>query len=258
MRKISLSVFTVIFTMSACWAGERPMQILGHDIVKTVSAPAHFDSRDWLTAGIIAGGAFALYSVDGQARDMFQRNRGGTTNTVETIVKSAGRIETAVPAFALLYGGAKYFGNEKLAKVSAMSIESFLISGLIFQSVKYLTHRDRPYENTSPYKWHGPGIYDQSQSFPSGDAATAFAMLTPVAYAYKDTPLVAPLCYSVAGLAALGRMNHNDHWASDVFVGSALGYFTARAVIKYHGTGGVAVLPIIGGDSNGVMFAGRF
>lgn len=258
MKVLIMAMCFGVLASTVSSAAERPTQILGRDIVKTVSAPAHFDSRDWLTAGIIAGGAFALYSVDGQARDMFQRNRGATTNTVENIVKSAGRIETAVPAFVLLYGGAKYFGNEKLAKVSAMSIESFLISGLIFQSAKYLTHRDRPYENTSPYKWHGPGIYDAHQSFPSGDAATAFAMLTPVAYAYKDTPLVAPLCYSVAGLAALGRMNHNDHWASDVFVGSALGYFTARAVIKYHGTGGVAVLPIIDGQSNGVMFAGRF
>lgn len=240
-------------------AAERPGRILGQDLMKTLSAPACFDSRDWLAAGLVAGGAVTLYSLDGEIRDTVQRNRGGTTNAVENIFKSFGRVETALPAFALTYAGAAYFGNGKLKEAAGMSLESFIIAGFIFQSVKYLTHRDRPCENTSPYKWHGPGIYDQYQSFPSGDAATAFALLTPVAHVYKDTPLVAPLAYSAAAFASLGRLNHNDHWASDVFVGAALGFFTAKAVIKYRETGGdVAVIPVISADKQGVMLTGRF
>lgn len=140
-----------------------------------------------------------------------------------------------------------------------MAVESLIISGFIFQSVKYLTHRERPYENTSPYEWHGPGIYDKYQSFPSGDAATAFALLTPFAHQYGNVPGVAPAAYTVAALAGLGRMNHNDHWASDVFTGAALGYFTAKAVIKYREADGtVAILPLINGSAQGVMLTARF
>ncbi|MCC7295836.1 MAG: phosphatase PAP2 family protein, partial [Acidobacteria bacterium] len=36
--------------------------------------------------------------------------------------------------------------------------------------------------------------------------------------------------YLAAGLAAFDRVHDRKHWPSDVFAGSAIGYFTARAV----------------------------
>lgn len=35
-------------------------------------------------------------------------------------------------------------------------------------------------------------------------------------------------------LAALSRIYNNQHWASDVFVGGALGYCTAKAAARAH------------------------
>ncbi|MFA6584462.1 MAG: phosphatase PAP2 family protein [Elusimicrobiaceae bacterium] len=260
MKHILLSASFFLLTASGFAAdSENHFKILNQDIAKVVTSPARFDSGDWITVGAVAVGFGALYAADGEIRDMFQRNRGNTTNSIENVFKSFGRIETAVPAFALIYGGAKIFDNKKLARASAMSLESFIIAGLIFEAVKFATHRDRPYENTSPYVWHGPGLYDRNQSFPSGDAATAFALLTPIAHVYGDTPLVAPLAYTCAALAGLGRMNHNDHWASDVFIGSALGYFTAKAVIKYREADSpVTLLPILGADTKGLVVVSRF
>ena len=260
MKKITLVLLFCGFVSSACAESfNETMHTLNRDIYKTVTAPAHFDHSDWIKAGAVAGGALALYSLDSEIRDMFQRNRGGTTNSIEDVFKSAGRLETAVPAFVLLYAGGRIFDNAKLQKTALVSLESFFISGLIFEGVKFATHRDRPSENASPYKWHGPGFYGAHQSFPSGDAATAFALLTPVAHYYGDTPAIAPLAYGTAALAALGRVNHNEHWASDIFVGSALGYFTAKAVIKYREGGTrLSLLPILDGNSKGLLLVNRF
>jgi len=260
MKNILISL---LFLCSAATAGaesfDKTMHTLNRDIYKTVTSPAHFDRSDWLKAGAVTGGAVLLYSLDGEIRDMFQRSRGGTTNSIEDIFKSAGRLETAVPAFVLLYGGARVFDNAKLQKVAIVSLESFFISGLIFEGVKFATHRERPSENSSPYKWHGPGFYSAHQSFPSGDAATAFALLTPVAHYYGDTPAVAPLAYTAAAMASLGRVNHNEHWASDIFVGSALGYFTAKAVIKYREDGAaLSLLPVLDSNTRGLLVANRF
>lgn len=261
MLKRILPVLLSFCAVEGVCAGDlpKPLKILNRDIAATVTAPARFDSTDWLTAGGIAGVAVLLYSQDGEIRDMFQRNRGGTTNAVEDVFKSFGRIETAVPAFALVYVGARHFHAGRLERAAALSLESFIISGLIFQTVKFTAHRDRPYENSSPYKWHGPGFYDSAQSFPSGDAATAFALLTPVAHVYGDVHVVPPLAYGAASLASLGRINHNDHWASDVFVGAALGYFTAKTVIKCReADSSLALLPVLNGESRGVVLARKF
>lgn len=260
MKKTALALLFCGFASSAnAESFNEAMHALNRDIYKTVSAPAHFDRKDWLIAGAVAGGAVALYSLDGEVRDLFQRNRGGTTNSIEDVFKSAGRLETAMPAFVLLYAGGMVFDNAKLQKTALVSLESFLVSGLIFEGVKFATHRDRPSENSSPYQWHGPGFYSAHQSFPSGDAATAFALLTPVAHYYGDTPAIAPLAYGTAALASLGRVNHNEHWSSDIFVGAALGYFTAKAVIKYRESGTtVSLLPMLDGNSKGLLLANRF
>jgi membrane-associated phospholipid phosphatase len=39
------------------------------------------------------------------------------------------------------------------------------------------------------------------------------------------------LAYGIATLTALSRVNDNAHWASDVFFGAIIGYFTAKAIM---------------------------
>jgi membrane-associated phospholipid phosphatase len=51
---------------------------------------------------------------------------------------------------------------------------------------------------------------------------------------YKEYPLVAYLSYGVATLTGLSRMNDDKHFASDVFLGAAIGYFTAKTIMKLH------------------------
>jgi hypothetical protein len=42
------------------------------------------------------------------------------------------------------------------------------------------------------------------------------------------------LAYGISTVSALSRLHDNDHWASDVFLGSAIGYFTAKAILALH------------------------
>jgi membrane-associated phospholipid phosphatase len=53
------------------------------------------------------------------------------------------------------------------------------------------------------------------------------------------------LAYSIATLTALGRINSNAHWASDVFLGSAIGFFTAKAIVTLHKkNANIAIIPV--------------
>ena len=66
------------------------------------------------------------------------------------------------------------------------------------------------------------------------DQRVAFAMATVIAETYgEDHPWVPWLAYPAAGLTALGRVNNERHWASDIFMGAAIGHFIGRMVTRY-------------------------
>ncbi len=99
----------------------------------------------------------------------------------------------------------------------------------------------------------GPN-FDGGVSFSSGHTATAFSIATIIANEYGNQPLVPPLSYSLAFLAGWSRMNDNKHWASDVIFGAAIGYFTAKAILKYHkgrNPNRLVIMPMMGKDRRG-------
>ncbi|MFL2948615.1 MAG: phosphatase PAP2 family protein [Nitrospinales bacterium] len=50
----------------------------------------------------------------------------------------------------------------------------------------------------------------------------------------KKTPYIKPISYGLATLTGLSRINDEKHWASDVFIGAALGYFTSKTLLRLH------------------------
>jgi len=59
--------------------------------------------------------------------------------------------------------------------------------------------------------------------------ATVFASV------YKDKPWVGVLSYGIATGVALSRLNDDKHWASDVFIGAALGFAGGKNGLPHHG-----------------------
>ena len=55
-----------------------------------------------------------------------------------------------------------------------------------------------------------------------------------VANEYEKTPYIKPISYGIATLTGLSRINDQQHWASDVFIGAALGYFTSKTLLRLH------------------------
>jgi hypothetical protein len=45
---------------------------------------------------------------------------------------------------------------------------------------------------------------------------------------------VAPVMYGGATLIGASRMYSNNHWASDVLMGAAIGTFAGRKIVRFH------------------------
>ncbi len=105
------------------------------------------------------------------------------------------------------------------------SIDSFLIYG----SMKLIFNRDRPY--TSPHEGQFFAGNFSGGSFPSGHSALAWTLASVVAHEYPKWP-VELLMYGLATTVSTTRVTGGQHFPSDVFVGSTLGYLVGRYVAE--------------------------
>jgi membrane-associated phospholipid phosphatase len=124
--------------------------------------------------------------------------------------------------------------------MSLAALQSFVYAEVASAGLKVLTCRLRPSEVNSQQPtvnsqtWLGPFKSFKSTSFPSGHAMRSFALATTVAGFYPDKKWVGIVSYSLATMTSLGRVVSKEHWASDVIVGAALGYFIGRGVVKFN------------------------
>jgi hypothetical protein len=58
--------------------------------------------------------------------------------------------------------------------------------------------------------------------------------MSTVFYNNVNTDLLKVVSYIPAFITGFSRMYHNKHWASDVFMGAAIGYFTTKFITDQH------------------------
>jgi membrane-associated phospholipid phosphatase len=132
-------------------------------------------------------------------------------------------------------------GNRRVQAVGLHSVESILFADVLGGTIKMLAGRQRPFVDVkTPYSfqlWRGFSG-DQYRSFPSGHTITAFAFASTVTRESQfwwphSAWYVGTVFYGGASLVGLSRIYNNQHWASDVMAGAALGTIVGLKVVKY-------------------------
>lgn len=231
------------------------------DFKNIVTAPARWDLAHWIGAGIVTGITAGLYDNDAKIQRWVLNHKTTTTDNLGDNVTSVGITYTPV-----LLGGMYLYGyvadDRKMRETVLLTVESVVLTAVFVQALKYSTQRHRPYTGDGPHAWDGIGFHGSNSkfSFPSGHASTDFAIAAVIASEY-DNYIVPPLAYSIATITALSRISHNDHWSTDVFVGSAIGYLTGKTLVASHLTGKVSDLslaPMINNGGTGIILTYRF
>lgn len=200
------------------------------DIKHSVIAPFHWKKKDWFTVAAVTGISAALYVNDRKIMSWVQKHRTPTTNKIAKFAERFGEVAVVFPGLALVYGYSALSKDQKAKDVALLSFKSILISELVVTALKLITHRRRPSDGEYN-QWKGPKISLANLSFPSGHSAMAFSLAVVISSRYKS-PVVGVLAYGTAALTALSRVHDKRHWASDVFIGSVIGYFVTRGIVK--------------------------
>ena len=206
----------------------------------------------WTKAPTIISIAAILYNSDQDIREWVQDNRNDTSNAVAIMFKDFGDGRYTLPALGALYTYGYLYQDTKAKKTALLSVESFVLSGIVVQTMKLVTHRHRPVSNDGYNTWDGFSLSGSNKSFSSGHAQAAFSVATVIATEYNDSNIIPTTAYTIATLTALSRINDDGHWASDVFVGSVVGYYTAKAVTKLHSNkdDNLTIIPVTNGKDS--------
>jgi membrane-associated phospholipid phosphatase len=226
------------------------------DTGRILTSPVRWDSSDWLKASVVTGVAVGLYTQDDRIQTWVQNHKTTATRNLADIAN-----KTFILSFPALVGLGTYgyiSSDEKARTTFLLSAESFIITGAFVQTLKFTTGRHRPSTGDSHATWSGFSTEEECHSFASGHASSAFALAAVVATEYDNT-IVPSLAYGAATLIALERIHENAHWSSDVFVGSALGYFTGKAVVASHSQqSNLSFEPLLNGKDRGFLMSYKF
>lgn len=215
-----------------------------------IGSAVRWRPSSWLKMSLGVLAMSRLIDEEDDVQMWVQDHRTAATDRMAGFARCLGDGRYVAPALSAVYCYGRLQDDLRAERTALLGLESFALSGALCEGIKLVTHKHRPVSSDlETEKWSGPSLTTSNLSFPSGHSATAFAVATVIASEYGTHRLVPPLAYCAASLCAVSRINDNAHWTSDVLIGSAVGYLTARAIVGLHGDQSrmrLAILPSLG------------
>lgn len=189
------------------------------------TSPAHIRLPEvtWLVP--LGGLAASLFVTDTDA----SRHVNNAPNTLSHYRNFS---NYGVGAMVGAAGGAYFLGlathNEHEKETGFLSGEAAVDSVFAAEALKYITGRERPLADNARGKFLQGGV-----SFPSVHSAAAWSIAGIVAHEYPGIlPKVA--AYGLATAISASRVTSKEHFPSDAFVGSAIGFLVSQYVYREH------------------------
>ena len=201
----------------------------GRDFTEVFTGPARWGRGDLLTLAAVSGTGLLLMSFDQEIQDWAQGRRTASSDKTSSLITHFGDGAILLGLSAAVYAAGEIGHSDGLRKTALLSLESLATASLLVWMTKIIVGRARPYTEESSHSFHPFALKSSLWSFPSGHSAAAFSVATTIALQSRSV-FVDIVAYGLASLAGLSRVHDNTHWASDVFIGGAVGYFIAKKI----------------------------
>ena len=195
-----------------------------------VTSPARIRTGDlkWLLP--LAGATGAAFATDTHTmRDVVSRNPSfnEANSTSSDILRGA-----AIGVPVLLFGAGHLAGNEHQREAGLLAGEAMIDAYVFDEVIKYGTLRERPSKDNARGRFF-VGDAASDPSFISGHSIVAWSSAAVLAGEYQK-PWQQGMIYSLATGVSLTRVLGQQHFPSDVLLGSAAGWLIGHYVYRAH------------------------
>lgn len=239
---VSIAVICVLFSSSPlkCSQDDSKYRLnkeffnqFGRDIKDVATSPGHWRRKDFLKFTAVLGTGALMFCFDDSIQEWVRENKTEDSKKTAEVLTQLGDGSFLGALVITSYLSGEIFHDEKLRKVGLLGAESFIITAVLVNVLKFTVGRARPYANETSQSFHPFALSSRYYSFPSGHASSVFSVATVIAE-HSEKLLIDVLVYSLAGLVAATRVHQDKHYLSDVFIGSLIGYFVGKKISKLH------------------------
>lgn len=177
-----------------------------------------------------AGGLAALFAADSWISQQ-------VPDRPDQLDRSLKISDYAVYSLIGVGGGSFILGklskNEHMSETGLLAAEAAIGATGATYALKLATTRQRPYVMNGDGDFFQGSLSSANMSFPSEHSAIAWSIAGVMAHEYPG-PFTEFAAYGLASAVTLTRVTAKQHFASDVVVGSALGWYFAHEVYRAH------------------------
>jgi hypothetical protein len=175
---------------------------------------------------LVLGGTAALLATDREVMRDIPRDHVNISHDLALL---------CIGGTGAALGGLWMYGiktdNPHAKETGELTLESLANTFLIYTPMQFIAGRERPDEGTGNGRFWRHGNFNTS--FPAGHPMFTWAMASVVAHEYPR-PWVKILAYGAAVSVSGARLTGRNHFPSDIWVGSLLGYFIGTHIFHAH------------------------
>jgi membrane-associated phospholipid phosphatase len=209
--------------------GNTPRHIL-KDQEAIWTSPARLNESNALGPALLVLGTTVAITTDHQVMTSSKLQNASLNSRSSTA--SNGLVGGFIAAPVILYGLGAIHHDEHATETGILGGEAILDSLAVNEVAKIIALRERPTVDNARGKFFQTGVGFNS-SFPSNHSIIAWSSAAVIASEYHG-PLTQITAYGLAAGVSLSRVLAREHFPSDVFVGSAVGWMIGRYVVHRH------------------------
>jgi membrane-associated phospholipid phosphatase len=231
---------------------------LGNEAVDLAVTPFQLENGNiFITLGV-AGAVGLTYTFDRQIQDKLTAHPNRSLDKAADAGSLIGDPYLHLGLATLVYGGAILADSAKWKETGEMMGEALILADATSFIIKEASGRGRPLATQAKGDFKPFGFKNDYDSMPSMHTSSSFAMASVLA-ASADSIYLKAAYYSAATFVGLSRAYQNQHWASDVILGAALGELCGRVVTSFHaGRSRVALAPQTYESGAGLALVGKW
>lgn len=211
---------------------KQDARLAANGFLFTFARPGSWDQHDMASFGATVLGTGILYFNDASISDFARKQEGDIPHLISEAGFRFGKPQVNYAITGGVYVAGLVTKNEKVRYTGILMITSASVGGLVQQVVKTAAGRARPssglgYNHFKPFE--GSPSYS---SFPSGHTVLSVTTFYALSKQFSN-PWVKAGFYTLGMVSPMSRIWEGAHWASDVFLSTAMSVAIVECVDAY-------------------------